>query len=101
MLATLSVPIVVMKMRIEPSTARRLLDLNVWSEPSFATFASASLFGSISLNIPYFYVQTFSIEHEILSTGDLLTYLLALLNAGSVFGCIVSRTLGRLQDYQL
>lgn len=101
MLTTLSVAILVMKMRIKSSTARRLVDLNVWSESSFATFASASLFGSISLYIPYFYVQTFSIEHEILSTVDLLTYLLPLLNAGSVVGCIVSRTLGRLQEYQL
>ena len=93
MLITLLVPIMVMRMRIKPSIARRLFDFNTWTEPAFVTFACAGFCGSIGLYIPYFYVQTYSFEHGIVARGNLFVYLVALINAGSVFGRIVSKPL--------
>lgn len=92
MLITLFVPITLMRMRIKQSIARRLFDFNAWTEPAFITFACAGFCGSIGLYIPYFYVQTYSLEHGIVARGSLFVYLVSLINAGSVFGRIVSQT---------
>ena len=91
MLITLLVPITVMRMRIKPSIARRLFDFNAWTEPAFVTFACAGFCGSIGLYVPYFYVQTYSLENGIVTSGNLFVYLVSLINAGSVFGRIVSQ----------
>lgn len=96
MLITLLVPVTVMRMRIKPSIARRLFDFNAWTEPAFVTFACAGFCGSIGLYIPYFYVQTYSLEHGIVARGNLFVYLVSLINAGSVFGRIVSQTASRM-----
>lgn len=90
MLATLSIPILMMKMRIKPSAARRLFDSTAWTEPAFVMFAAASFFGSIGLYVPYFYVETFCRDFNIVQGGDLKVYLIPILNAGSFLGRIVS-----------
>ena len=41
-------------------------------------------------------VQIFSVEYNILERGGLLIYLVPLLNAGSVFGRVVSQAASRL-----
>ena len=90
MLATLTVPITVMRMRFKPSAARRLFDTSAWVDPAFVVFAMGSFLGSIGLYIPYFYVGIFDKDHRIVRDKQLNFYLLPLINAGSVFGRIVS-----------
>ena len=96
MLFTLLVPIMVMRRRIKQSIARRLFDFDAWTEPAFITFACASFCGSIGLYIPYFYVQSYSLEHGIGARGNLFVYFVSLINAGSVFGRIVSQTASQM-----
>lgn len=89
MLATLMAPILSMRMRVKPSAARRLFDATAWRETSYLLLAFSSFFGFLGLYIPFFYVQLYSIEHDIVD-ADLVFYLLPLLNAGSFFGRLVS-----------
>lgn len=89
MLATLIVPVFGMKMRVTPSTVRPRFDTAAWREMPFALFACAVFLGFLGLYIPFFYVQLYSIEHAIVDTS-LVFYLVPLLNAGSLFGRVVS-----------
>lgn len=84
MLATLSVPLVGMKMRSKPSTHRKLIDHDAWHEASYALFGVAEFFGFMGLCIAFFYVQVYSVEKRII-LDSLKVYLLVLLNAGSLF----------------
>jgi len=84
MLATLTVPMVGMKMRLKPPVRRKLLDPSAWKEPAYTLFAFAAFFGFLDLYIPLFYIQIFAIEQQILSQRqELAFYLLAILNTGS------------------
>lgn len=88
MLGTLIVPILGMKMPTKPSTQRRIFDSSAWREPPYLLLAVGMFLGFMGLYIPFFYIQTFSIEKNIV-TNDLVFYLLPLLNTGSFFGRIV------------
>ena len=90
MLTTLTVPLFAMKMRMKPSVARRLFDTSALTETPFTVFAIASFFGSTGLYIPYFYVESYARELGIVQQADLVFYLVAFLNAGSVVGRLVS-----------
>ena len=88
MLATLSIPILGMRMRIKPPARRRLMDLAAWKELPYAFFGVAEFFGYMGVYIPFFYVQLFARER--MDVGDTFaSYLLVFLNAGSFFGRIV------------
>ncbi len=90
MLATLTVPMVGMKMRLKPPVRRKLLDPSAWKEPAYTLFAFAAFFGFLGLYIPVFYIQIFAIEQQILSQRqELAFYLLAILNTGSFFGRLI------------
>lgn len=89
---TMVIPLVGMKMRAKPSVHRRLFDITAWREAPFTFFGIAEFFGFMGLYIPFFYISVFAIDNHIVGK-DLAFYLLALLNAGSFFGRIVSRTL--------
>lgn len=88
MLATLIVPVMGMRMRIVTSTVRPRFDAAAWREMPFALYACAVFFGFIGLYIPFFYVQLYSIERDVVDTG-LVFYLVPLLNAASLFGRLV------------
>ncbi len=90
MLATLSVPIVGMKMRLKPPVRRRLVELAAWKEPPYAIFGVAEFFGYMGVYIPFFYVQLYATEKAIVDESYAV-YLLVLLNAGSIFGRVVSK----------
>ena len=90
MLATLTVPMAGMKMRMMPPARRKLIDPSAWREPAYTLFALAAFFGFLGLYVPLFYIQIFAIEQRILSERqDLAFYLLAILNTGSFFGRII------------
>jgi predicted MFS family arabinose efflux permease len=85
MLATLLVPIAIMRMRVIPKTRRALVDLTALQEAPFVLFTLGSFFVFMGLYIPMFYVQTYAIEEGIMSV-DLAFYMLSLINTASVFG---------------
>lgn len=88
MLATLSVPISVYRVRVLPPERRRLLDLAAFKEVPFATFNGLVFFTTIGLYIPYFYVTSYSTSEGIMSS-HLAFYLVPILSAGSAAGRII------------
>ncbi|TEY24756.1 hypothetical protein BOTCAL_1364g00010 [Botryotinia calthae] len=88
MLATLILPVILMRTRRKPSSQWKLVDLAAWRELPYLLFAIGLFFTFMGLYIPFFYVQTYVIQQDIMSE-DLGFYLLAILNAGSFFGRIV------------
>ncbi|KAI9713279.1 MAG: hypothetical protein M1828_001452 [Chrysothrix sp. TS-e1954] len=87
-LATFIVPATVMQMRVKPPAKRKLLDISAFKELPYVSFVFGSTIGFMGLYVFFFYVQFFAIEKGIVDE-NLGFYLLAILNAGSVFGRIV------------
>ncbi|KAI9757034.1 MAG: hypothetical protein M4579_003603 [Chaenotheca gracillima] len=87
-LGTLTIPLVGMRMRVKPSSQRKLVDLTAWKEPPFTLFTIGEFFGFLGLYVPFFYVQIYAIENNIMSE-DLAFYLVSILNAASIFGRII------------
>ena len=100
MLVTLAVPLAFMRARIMPSTQRKFVELAAWREAPYALFGIAEFLGFMGLYIPFFYVQIYALERAIVDE-DLGFYLLALLNAGSFFGRIVSAHVAITMEYML
>lgn len=88
-LATLIMPIVCMRVRVKPGAARRLIDSSAWQEPSFLLLSVAEFLGFMGLYVPFFYVQLYAIQKTDIDE-HLAFYLVTLLNAGSLFGRLVS-----------
>lgn len=89
MIATLMAPILCIRMKAEPSANRRFFDPTAWREIPYVLFAFSSFFGFLALYIPFFYIQLYSIEHNIINP-DLGFYLLPLVNVGTFLGRLVS-----------
>ncbi|RDL36934.1 uncharacterized protein BP5553_04367 [Venustampulla echinocandica] len=88
MLVTLIIPVAGMRMRLKPSSARRIFEMEAWKEPPFSLFGLGTFLGFMGLYVPFFYIQIYALEKRIV-TEDLAFYLLPLLNAGSFFGRII------------
>ena len=87
-LVTLIFPVAAMRMRIKPSGVRRLVEWAAWKEAPFTLFGVAEFFGFMGMYVPFFYVNVYAVQNEIMSE-NLAFYLLAILNAGSIFGRII------------
>ena len=87
-LVTLIVPLSTMKVRTRPTGVRKLIDLSAWKEAPFVYCATALFFGFLGMYVPFFYLQSYAIEHGY-TDENLGFYLLAIINAGSIFGRIV------------
>ena len=87
MLATLAIPNSFMHPRVLPPAKRKLFDVSAFKNPAYVFFVIALAIGFMGLYVPFFYIQYFA-QVKRLTTGDLGGYLLAILNAGSVFGRI-------------
>jgi predicted MFS family arabinose efflux permease len=87
-LATLIIPNVVMKVRILPPEARKLIDMNAFKDVPFIIFSFACFFTFLGLFQPFFFVQEYAITADITSE-NFAFYLLSLLNATSIFGRLV------------
>ena len=83
-LAAMLVPIIWMKQRIPPTTFRRLLDPNLLNDKSFLLLVLGMLFGYTGIYISYFYIQIYALT-ECHTPANLASYLLATMNAGSLF----------------
>jgi predicted MFS family arabinose efflux permease len=88
MLATLMIPITVMRAKTLPSIRRPFIDLTVLRELSFDLYSFGFFFGMMGLYIPFYYMSTYSIENDIVEE-NLGFYLLIIINAASIFGRIV------------
>ncbi|GES66585.1 monocarboxylate permease [Aspergillus terreus] len=82
---TLFIPILIFRIRVKPSSKRKLIDLSAFLEPAYIWFVLGGTLTFVSLNIPFFYIQYFSIQQDIAS-GELAFYLLSIITTGSVFG---------------
>lgn len=91
MLALSVVPIVGTKMRTKPPAARKVFDAAAWKEPHFTLYAISLFVGYMGMYIPFFYIQLYCLEKNII-TGELNFYLLPILNASGLFGRLVSLT---------
>lgn len=84
-LATLLVPIAVMKMRVKPGKVRALIDWTAFTDWPYVTFVLGCMIGFCGLYVGFFYTsfygQATGVTNETLSF-----YLVPILNAGSVFG---------------
>lgn len=89
MLATLVIPLAGMKIRVESSAKRRLLDAAAWTEIPYAVFGVALVFGYMRAYIPFFYVPLFASEKIGVDKAHVV-YMVVLLNTGSFFGRFVS-----------
>lgn len=84
-LATLLIPISVMKMRVQPPKARSLLDTTVFTDYTFILFVAGAMIGFIGLYVELFYISFFG-EATGYTDSSMSFYLVPILNAGSVFG---------------
>ncbi|KAF2843427.1 MFS general substrate transporter [Patellaria atrata CBS 101060] len=87
-LATLLIPNTCMKVRILPPAKRKLIDLSAFRELPFVFFVTGCGIAFMGLYLPFFYMQLYSLVHNITS-ADLSFYLLPILNASSIFGRII------------
>ncbi|WPG98119.1 Hypothetical protein R9X50_00090500 [Acrodontium crateriforme] len=84
-LATLILPITVMKMRVKPGKVRTMIDLTAFTDVPYMTFVVGSLIGFIGLYVGLFYISFFGQQTGI-TDPSLSFYLVPILNVGSVFG---------------
>lgn len=84
-LATLLIPITVMKMRIKPAKARAIIDTTAFTDWPFVTFTVGTMIGFIGLYTGFFYTSFYG-QATGITNPTLSFYLVPILNAGSVFG---------------
>ena len=87
-LATLAVPIAVMRMRFKAPKARALLDTSAFSDWPYVTFILATMVGFTGLNVAVFYTSFYPFNKG-LADSSLSFYMVAIFNAASTFGRIV------------
>ncbi|EDN92260.1 hypothetical protein SS1G_08123 [Sclerotinia sclerotiorum 1980 UF-70] len=87
-LATLTISMSIMKMRIKPSQKRKLIDLAAFKEPPYILFTMGLFFGFMGLNIPFYYISSYAIDEKIMSSNSAF-YMLSTINAASIFGRII------------
>ena len=84
-LATVSIPLAVMKVRVLPDKKRALVDVSSFKQVEYVLFCIGMFVGFIGLYSLFFFVQGYAISEGIMDR-DLAFYLLSILNAMSVLG---------------
>jgi predicted MFS family arabinose efflux permease len=84
-LGTMIIPNAVMRVRVLPAKSRSLVDLQAFCVPAYSLQVVGFFCGFMGLYIPFFYSQVYAIREGITSE-DFAFYLLAVMNATSVFG---------------
>jgi len=84
-LATLLIPIAIIRMRVKPPKARALVDWTVFTDWPFVFFTIATLIGFQGLYVMLFYISYYG-QATGITSSSLSFYLVPILNAGSVFG---------------
>ncbi|WPG99108.1 Hypothetical protein R9X50_00191700 [Acrodontium crateriforme] len=91
-LATLLLPLSVMKPRVQPARRRAMFDFSAFKESAFLLFSGGLFLVFVGLYIPFFFMPTFA-QLEIRANANLSFYLVAILNAGSFFGRLIPNIL--------
>ena len=90
MLATLTISLTVMKVRLQPAQKRQIFQLSAFKEPPFLLFSLAEFLGFMGLYVPFFYIQSYATNAPNTHIDPSLAfYLLVILNVGSIFGRII------------
>lgn len=76
-----------LKPRLPPRKNRQMIHWPSFKDVSYLLLAFGLLFGFMGLYIPFFYIQTYALRIGV--EKNYAFYLLAVLNAGSVFGRII------------
>lgn len=87
-MATLSLSLSLMRIRVLPQQRRAFLDLAAFKEPAYVCFTIGFFFAFMGLYTPIYYIQSYAIMKHITDTR-LGFYMLPILNASSVFGRVV------------
>ncbi|WYZ41985.1 hypothetical protein EsH8_V_000880 [Colletotrichum jinshuiense] len=84
------IPLVVMKTRTTPHGRAGLVvfDEGMWTDAPFLLFIAGSILVFLVLYVPFFYIELFSVAHNVWSL-DQSQYLVTLLNVGSFLGRII------------
>ena len=88
MLVTLSISLAVMKMRVVPAQKRKLWEPTAFKEKPYLFFTIGTFFAFMGLYTPFFYVQSYAIEYNIMNENTAF-YMLSTMNAASIFGRII------------
>ena len=83
-LATSAIYLAGMRKRLQPSTKRRLINMNAFKELPFLFFNLGTFFGFMGIYIAYFYIQLYAIEMVPEVPNNLATNLVCIINAGSI-----------------
>ncbi|KAH6617361.1 major facilitator superfamily domain-containing protein [Chaetomium tenue] len=84
-LATLAVPLVVLKMRVRPAKARDIFDWSAFTDWPYVAFTLGGMVGFIGLYVMLVYMSYFSAASGIADPA-MAFYLVPILNAASTFG---------------
>jgi MFS family permease len=84
-LATLAVPILVMKVRVLPPTRRRLFDQSAWLQADYSLYVLGGFVTFLGTWTPYFYIGLYTYEQGAAS-AETAFYILAIIGAGTVVG---------------
>lgn len=87
-LATLLIPIIVMKPRVLPAAKRALIDWTAFKSAPFLVFTMGTFIGFMGLFMFFFYIQLYALTKNI-TDQNLAFYLLPMLNATSILGRII------------
>jgi len=86
-LGALVISAVLLKPRVLPAKTRSLWDPTALRDPAFLLFSFSLFFIFTGLYLPFFYLPSYALQ-ELDASANLAFYLLAIPNAGSVFGRI-------------
>ncbi|KAI0124000.1 major facilitator superfamily domain-containing protein [Xylariales sp. AK1849] len=84
-LAVALIPIIFMKQRIRPPRARALIDWSAFTDWPWLIFVVSCMIGFIGLYVLIFYISYYG-QATSITDASLSFYLVAILNAGSMFG---------------
>ncbi|KAK9456580.1 MFS monocarboxylate transporter protein [Dipodascopsis uninucleata] len=87
-LVTQMYSIIFMRLRVKPLKARILWDKSAFHDSAFLLFVLSTFFTFVGVYIPFYYIQSFAIDKNIL-TSKTAFYLIAIMNAASCFGRIL------------
>ena len=85
-------PIFALRSIVQPRVVRRFFDFKPFREAGFSLFTVGVAIAYLGLYVPYYWIQLYALD-DILITEDFSFYLLALVNAASLIGRIVSLVL--------
>ncbi|KAH0558597.1 hypothetical protein GP486_004750 [Trichoglossum hirsutum] len=86
-LATNSVCLVVMRLRIPPRLNGKFFDISMFRDPPYAAFVAGMTFLYAAVYIPFFYIQDYA--RYVKMPGGLEIYVLSIMNAASLVSRVI------------